>query len=54
MEHEKVVVKKPKTFADESFKRGSAYYDYENNINVIPRYVLAHAARETSMPASVK
>lgn len=38
MEHEKVVVKKPKCFADEAFKRGSSYYDYENNINVIPRY----------------
>jgi hypothetical protein len=37
MEHDKIVVKKPKTFAEEAFKRGSSYYDYENNINVIPR-----------------
>ena len=36
MEHDRVVVKKPRTFAEESAKRGSAYYDYENNINVIP------------------
>lgn len=54
MEHDKVVVKKPKTFAEEAFKRGSSYYDYENNINVIPRYSFLHPARAPSMPVSVK
>ena len=37
MESERIVIKRPRTFAEESFKRGSTYYDYENNINVIPR-----------------
>jgi hypothetical protein len=38
MEHEKVVVKRPHTFAEESKRRGTKYYDYENNINIVPRY----------------
>ncbi len=35
--HDKVIVKRPHTFAEESLKRGTSYYDYENNINVVPR-----------------
>lgn len=54
MEHDKIVVKKPKTFAEEAFKRGSSYYDYENNINVIPRYVVSYPVRALSMLVSVK
>lgn len=37
MEQEKVVVKRPHSFAEESLRLGTAYYDYENNANVIPR-----------------
>lgn len=29
------MVKRPRTFADESKKRGSGYYDYENNVNLV-------------------
>ena len=54
MEHDKVVIKKPRTFAEEAIKKGSTYYDYENNINVIPRYLHPHPAREVSTPAKGK
>ena len=37
MEHEKVVVKRPHSFAEESLRQGTAYYDYENNANILPR-----------------
>lgn len=37
MEQEKVVVKRPHSFAEESLRQGTAYYDYENNANVVPR-----------------
>lgn len=30
-----LVIKKPKTFADEAKKRGPVYYDYENNSNLV-------------------
>ena len=30
-----LVIKKPRTFADESKKRGQNYYDYENNVNLV-------------------
>jgi hypothetical protein len=52
MEREKVVVKLPKTFAEESMKRGSSYYDYENNVNVVPRYQSCQSATAVSTPAS--
>ena len=32
---EDLVIKKPKTFAEESKKRGPAYYDYEKNANLV-------------------
>ena len=54
MEHDKVIIKRPKTFAEESLKKGSRYYDYENNINVMPRSVFSHPARAASMPARGK
>jgi len=54
MEHDKVIVKRPHTFAEESIKRGSSYYDYENNINVIPRYQDSHSAKRISMPVNAK
>ena len=41
MEHDKVLIKRPKTFAEESLKKGSRYYDYENNVNVLPRSLLS-------------
>lgn len=37
MEHEKVIIKRPHTFAEEALRRGKGYYDYENNIYVLPR-----------------
>lgn len=30
-----LVIKKPRTFADESKKRGEVYYDYENHVNLV-------------------
>ena len=30
-----LVIKKPRTFAEESKKRGAVYYDYENNVNLV-------------------
>jgi hypothetical protein len=44
-------VKRPHTFAMESVRRGSAYYDYENNVNVVPRYLSANPAMEAITPA---
>jgi hypothetical protein len=52
MEHEKVVVKRPHTFAEESLRQGTAYYDYENNVNVVPRYKRWDLARAATTSAS--
>ena len=43
------MIKRPKTFAEESIKKGASYYDYENNVNVIPRYMHLHSAKQVSM-----
>jgi hypothetical protein len=52
MEQEKVVVKRPHSFAEEALRQGTAYYDYENNANVIPRYLHSHSARVATTSAS--
>jgi hypothetical protein len=38
----------------ESIRRGSTYYDYENNINVIPKYLWSHSEMAAIMFAKEK
>ena len=54
MEHERVVVRRPHSFAEESKKRGKEYYDYENYVNIAPWYCGYDAAMAPTMSASAR